>query len=119
MSRDLMKFDGTYYISTSVLVPVKWTAPEAITDRKYSTASDVWSYGCLLYEIWSLGRDPYENIPTSDVSHKSIHVCCNNSLFTFCLQVLGMIQSGYRDTPPPGCQGRIYQLMTECWSVLP
>ena len=44
MSRDLMKFDGTYYISTSVLVPVKWTAPEAITDRKYSTASDVWSY---------------------------------------------------------------------------
>ena len=48
MSRDLA--DETYYVSRGSKIPVKWTAPEAIHYRKYPTASDVWSYGCLLYE---------------------------------------------------------------------
>ena len=46
---------------------MKWTAPEALDYRKYSTASDVWSYGCLLYEIWSLGIKPFCDLTNNQV----------------------------------------------------
>ncbi len=65
MSRQLA--DTDYYTSRGGIVPVRWTAPEAIFYHKYSTATDVWSYGCLLYEIWTLGMRPYEGIDTSKV----------------------------------------------------
>ena len=67
MSRDLA--DENYYVSQGRdKIPVKWTAPEAIHYKKYSTASDVWAYGCLLYEIWSVGYKPFERTPNISVS---------------------------------------------------
>ena len=86
MSRDLM--DENYYVSHGGKVPVKWTAPEvgsvsmetgcivtcsfplqALHYKKYSTASDVWSFGCVMYEIWSLGHKPFESYANSEVCH--------------------------------------------------
>ena len=39
--------------------PIKWTAPEAAFERKFSVKSDVWSFGILLYELVTYGRIPY------------------------------------------------------------
>ena len=85
MSHNLINED--YYVSRGGKVPVKWIAPEvsnvsthgcsysgycftykAIYYKKYSTASDVWSFGCVMYEIWSLGHKPFEDHTNIDVS---------------------------------------------------
>ena len=49
------------------LIPIKWTAPEALNYHLYSAASDIWSYGCVLYEIWSLGIKPFSNLTNAEV----------------------------------------------------
>ena len=109
MSRDLA--DEDYYLSHGGKIPVKWTAPEALLYKKYSTASDVWSYGCLLYEIWSLGCRPFEGLDNSIVRNTESII----REFYALSQVVEKLESGYRLAPPPGCPKEVYQLMMDCW----
>ncbi|XP_019855064.1 PREDICTED: high affinity nerve growth factor receptor-like [Amphimedon queenslandica] len=94
MSRDLQ--DESYYISQAKKIPIKWTAPEALHYKKYSSASDVWSYGAVMYEIWSIGHKPFEMYTNQE-----------------CIR---LVDSGYRLPPPPGCPKPMYKLMMQCWN---
>ena len=67
-----MAEDNDYYMSSGGLIPLRWTAPEAVFYKKYSEKSDVWSYGITLYEVWSVGRAPWVNFTTDEVSYYSM-----------------------------------------------
>lgn len=49
-------------------IPIRWTAPEAISYRKFSSASDAWSYGIVMWEVMSYGERPYWEMSNQDVS---------------------------------------------------
>lgn len=49
-------------------IPIRWTAPEAISYRKFTSASDVWSYGIVMWEVMSYGERPYWDMTNQDVS---------------------------------------------------
>lgn len=53
-------------------IPIRWTAPEAIAYRKFTSASDVWSYGIVMWEVMSYGERPYWDMSNQDVSEKDI-----------------------------------------------
>jgi c-src tyrosine kinase len=78
--------------STRGKFPIKWTAPEALRHNKFTNKSDVWSYGVLLWEIYSYGRVPYPRIPIQDVVRH--------------------IEKGYRMEPPEGSPQSVTNLMS-------
>ncbi|XP_062503048.1 uncharacterized protein LOC134180007 isoform X2 [Corticium candelabrum] len=93
MTRDVS--DDNYYVTKGGKVPIRWCAPESLNFKKYSSASDVWSYGVVLYEVWSLARRPYGVMKNNELMKK--------------------IEIGYRLSPPPGCSRSLYHLMIDCW----
>ncbi|KAM4739104.1 megakaryocyte-associated tyrosine-protein kinase [Anableps anableps] len=80
-------------------LPVKWTAPEALKKEKFSTKSDVWSYGVLLWEIFSYGRQPYPKMSLKEVKEK--------------------VEGGYRMEAPEDCPPSVYSIMKLCWEQEP
>ena len=83
------RVEDEYYLSSGGLIPYKWTAPEGICYNKYSEKSDVWSYGVTLYEIWSVGGEPWRNLLPEEVSwtvlihliHRDAHISIEHILF--------------------------------------
>nr|CAH0101076.1 unnamed protein product [Daphnia galeata] len=82
------------------LMPVKWMDIESLTDCIFSTQSDVWSYGVLLWELFSLGKVPY---PGMDVGHLLIKT----------------IQKGYRMEKPDNAPNFFGDILTICWKADP
>ncbi|KAA8593567.1 hypothetical protein FQN60_009683 [Etheostoma spectabile] len=76
-------------------IPIRWTAPEAIQYRKFTSASDVWSYGIVMWEVMSYGERPYWDMTNQDV--------------------INAIEQDYRLPPPMDCPSALHQLMLDCW----
>ncbi|XP_059214220.1 tyrosine-protein kinase SYK [Centropristis striata] len=76
--------------------PVKWYAPECINYFKFSSKSDVWSFGVLMWEAYSYGQKPYKGMKGNDV--------------------MQMIESGKRMDAPMNCPPEMYDLMRTCWT---
>ncbi|XP_077079654.1 protein-tyrosine kinase 6 isoform X1 [Siphateles boraxobius] len=83
------------YSSVDQTIPYKWSAPEAISHGRFSNKSDVWSFGVLLYEMFSYGGIPYPAFSNQEV--------------------YSMISSGYRMPAPNKCPLHIYDIMLMCW----
>ncbi|XP_054858939.1 tyrosine-protein kinase Fes/Fps isoform X2 [Eublepharis macularius] len=80
-------------------IPVKWTAPEALCYGRYSSESDVWSFGILVWETFSLGATPYSNMSNQ--------------------QTREAVEKGMRMSCPDQCPKEVYQLMLRCWEYNP
>ncbi|XP_073084758.1 vascular endothelial growth factor receptor 1 isoform X6 [Manis javanica] len=95
LARDIYK-NPDYVRKGDTRLPLKWMAPESIFDKIYSTQSDVWSYGVLLWEIFSLGGSPYPGVQMDE---------------DFCSR----LKEGVRMRAPEHATPEIYQIMLDCW----
>ncbi|XP_023684004.1 tyrosine-protein kinase receptor isoform X1 [Paramormyrops kingsleyae] len=98
MARDIYR--ASYYRKGGhAMLPVKWMPPEAFLEGIFTCKTDTWSFGVLLWEIFSLGYMPYP--------------CKTNQ------EVLEFVTSGGRMDPPKNCPGPVYRIMTQCWQHCP
>uniref|UniRef100_A0A3B4Y4F5 receptor protein-tyrosine kinase n=1 Tax=Seriola lalandi dorsalis TaxID=1841481 RepID=A0A3B4Y4F5_SERLL len=95
LSRVLEDDPEAAYTTRGGKIPIRWTAPEAIAYRKFTSASDVWSYGIVMWEVMSYGERPYWEMSNQDV--------------------IKAIEESYRLPGPMDCPESLYHLMMDCW----
>ncbi|XP_067908963.1 fibroblast growth factor receptor 2-like isoform X3 [Heterodontus francisci] len=98
LARDVHNIDY-YKKTTNGRLPVKWMAPEALFDRVYTHQSDVWSFGVLMWEIFTLGGSPYPGIPVEEL--------------------FKLLKEGHRMDKPANCTNDLYMMMRDCWHAIP
>ncbi|XP_067269117.1 fibroblast growth factor receptor 1-A isoform X6 [Pseudorasbora parva] len=98
LARDIHHIDY-YKKTTNGRLPVKWMAPEALFDRIYTHQSDVWSFGVLLWEIFTLGGSPYPGVPVEEL--------------------FKLLKEGHRMDRPTTCTHELYMMMRDCWHAVP
>lgn len=95
LARDIMH-DSNYISKGSTFLPLKWMAPESIFHNLYTTLSDVWSYGILLWEIFTLGGTPYPDLPMNELFYNAL-------------------KRGYRMNKPAHASDEVHEIMKKCW----
>uniref|UniRef100_A0A8B9JXJ1 receptor protein-tyrosine kinase n=1 Tax=Astyanax mexicanus TaxID=7994 RepID=A0A8B9JXJ1_ASTMX len=95
LSRVLEDDPEAAYTTRGGKIPIRWTAPEAIAYRKFTSASDVWSYGIVMWEVMSYGERPYWEMSNQDV--------------------IKAVEESYRLPGPMDCPTALYHLMMDCW----
>ncbi len=95
MSRVL---ENHYYNVQSNAIPLRWSAPEVMQKRQFSSQSDVWSFGVVIWEIFSFGKKPYPEMGNTEAAEK-------------------VVLEDYRMPNPDQkiCSKEIYQIMLDCW----
>ena len=99
LARDVYTEDFYQKQNKGSRLPLKWMAPESIRDRVYTTHSDVWSFGVVMWEIAELGASPYPEFQNHEV--------------------LERIAKGYRMPKPGQCTDEYYDVMKSCWEAHP
>uniref|UniRef100_A0A9J7ZEQ0 Protein tyrosine kinase 7a n=1 Tax=Cyprinus carpio carpio TaxID=630221 RepID=A0A9J7ZEQ0_CYPCA len=98
LSKDV--YNSEYYHYRQSWIPLRWLPSEAVFDDDFSTKTDVWSFGVLMWEVFSFGELPYAEL-TED-------------------KVLEALQEGkLKLSPPQGCPSRVFKLMVRCWAASP
>jgi serine/threonine protein kinase len=92
----------SYVYDDQAKIPVYWSAPEVLTRRKFSTYSDVWSFGVLCWEVFSYGMIPYHGVFPSNAALKS-----------------AIVKGTYVLEQPDCCPFEVYQLMLQCFKLEP
>ncbi|XP_031350288.1 proto-oncogene tyrosine-protein kinase receptor Ret [Photinus pyralis] len=98
LTRDIYQ-DDAYFKRSKGRVPIKWMAPESLSDHVYTNKSDVWSFGILIWELVTLGASPYPGIVVQSLFH--------------------LLKTGYRMERPENCSVVLYKVMRSCWSLDP
>ncbi|EDS30463.1 testis-specific serine/threonine-protein kinase 6 [Culex quinquefasciatus] len=99
LARDVQ--DHEYYRKmTAGKVPIRWMAPESLENFFFDSRTDVWSFGVLLWEIMTLGAQPYQNISAWE-------------------HLLQHLKEGNRLKEPTQCPWNVYSVMKECWQITP
>ena len=97
--REIPKDDTIYQATTEMPWPIRWMAPESLDNREFSPATDVWSFGVLLWEMYYPNQRPYADL--------------NN------VQVLSKVLSGHRLPIPPNYPPTVARIMKACWQREP
>ncbi|XP_069700695.1 proto-oncogene tyrosine-protein kinase receptor Ret isoform X2 [Periplaneta americana] len=98
LTRDVYE-DDAYLKRSKGRVPVKWMALESLADHMYTSKSDVWSFGVLMWELVTLGASPYPGVAVHNLFH--------------------LLKAGYRMEKPENCSIQLYRVMRSCWDEDP